>query len=68
MATYHLDCSSGIAGDMFLGALVDVGLDKAWLERLPPRGDVAGRIGDDRAPHADPSREDELLGAADVER
>jgi uncharacterized protein (TIGR00299 family) protein len=30
-----LDPASGIAGDMFLGALVDVGLDKAWLERLP---------------------------------
>ena len=30
-----LDRASGIAGDMFLGALVDVGLDKAWLERLP---------------------------------
>ena len=30
-----LDPTSGIAGDMFLGALVDVGLDKAWLERLP---------------------------------
>jgi pyridinium-3,5-bisthiocarboxylic acid mononucleotide nickel chelatase len=30
-----LDPASGIAGDMFLGALVDVGLDKGWLERLP---------------------------------
>ena len=30
-----LDPTSGIAGDMFIGALVDVGLDKAWLERLP---------------------------------
>src|ERR1700687_798421 len=30
-----LDPASGIAGDMFLGALVDIGLDKAWLERLP---------------------------------
>jgi uncharacterized protein (TIGR00299 family) protein len=30
-----LDPSSGIAGDMFLGALVDVGLDREWLEHLP---------------------------------
>src|SRR5947207_11661144 len=30
-----LDPASGIAGDMFIGALVDNGLDKAWLERLP---------------------------------
>jgi pyridinium-3,5-bisthiocarboxylic acid mononucleotide nickel chelatase len=30
-----VDPASGIAGDMFLGALVDVGLDSKWLERLP---------------------------------
>lgn len=30
-----LDPASGIAGDMFIGALVDIGLDRAWLERLP---------------------------------
>lgn len=30
-----VDPASGVAGDMFLGALVDVGLDKPWLERLP---------------------------------
>lgn len=30
-----IDPASGVAGDMFLGALVDVGLDRAWLERLP---------------------------------
>jgi hypothetical protein len=37
-----LDPASGIAGDMFLGALVDVGLDKAWLERLPSTLGLAG--------------------------
>lgn len=26
MALYHLDCSSGIAGDMFLGACLDIGM------------------------------------------
>jgi uncharacterized protein (TIGR00299 family) protein len=30
-----LDPFSGISGDMTLGALLDVGLDPAWLERLP---------------------------------
>jgi uncharacterized protein (TIGR00299 family) protein len=30
-----VDPASGIAGDMLLGALVDVGLDRKWLERLP---------------------------------
>jgi uncharacterized protein (TIGR00299 family) protein len=30
-----LDPFSGISGDMTLGALVDVGLDRAWLEQLP---------------------------------
>jgi len=30
-----LDPASGIAGDMFIGALIDNGLDKSWLERLP---------------------------------
>lgn len=30
-----VDPASGVAGDMFLGALVDVGLDRKWLERLP---------------------------------
>src|ERR1700682_637841 len=44
-----LDPASGIAGDMFLGALVDVGLDKAWLERLPSTlglGGIGIRIAD----------------------
>ena len=39
-----LDPFSGISGDMTLGALVDVGLDPAWLHRLP---DVLG-LGDVR--------------------
>jgi uncharacterized protein (TIGR00299 family) protein len=32
-----LDPFSGIAGDMTLGALVDVGLDQEWLRTLPAR-------------------------------
>ena len=38
-----LDPASGIAGDMFIGALIDVGLDRAWLERLPATLGLAGR-------------------------
>ena len=30
-----LDPASGIAGDMFIGALIDNGLDRTWLEELP---------------------------------
>ncbi|MFL5574423.1 MAG: nickel pincer cofactor biosynthesis protein LarC [Gemmatimonadaceae bacterium] len=32
-----LDPFSGISGDMTLGALIDVGLDPAWLQALPAR-------------------------------
>ncbi len=49
-----LDPASGIAGDMFIGALVDVGLDKSWLERLPATLGLAGvevRIADVQRSH-----------------
>ena len=37
-----LDPFSGISGDMTLGALIDVGLDPAWLAALPDRMGLAG--------------------------
>src|SRR2546423_2469687 len=37
-----LDPASGIAGDMFIGALIDNGLDRAWLEQLPRTLGLAG--------------------------
>jgi len=49
-----VDPASGIAGDMFIGALVDNGLDKAWLERLPATlglPDVKVRIADVQRSH-----------------
>jgi hypothetical protein len=49
-----LDPTSGIAGDMFLGALVDAGLERAWLERLPSvlgLADVKVRIADVQRSH-----------------
>lgn len=32
-----LDPAAGISGDMTLGALIAVGLERSWLEDLPPR-------------------------------
>lgn len=46
-----LDPFSGIAGDMTLGALVDLGLDREWLTALPARlglDDVSVQITDVR--------------------
>ncbi|MDQ3673317.1 MAG: nickel pincer cofactor biosynthesis protein LarC [Gemmatimonadota bacterium] len=37
-----VDPASGIAGDMFLGALVDVGLSRDWLEALPGKLGLEG--------------------------
>jgi uncharacterized protein (TIGR00299 family) protein len=37
-----LDPFSGISGDMTLGALIDVGLDPAWLMALPARMGLEG--------------------------
>lgn len=33
MPSLHLDCHAGISGDMFLGCLLDLGLDQGLLER-----------------------------------
>lgn len=49
MAIAILDPFSGISGDMTLGALIDVGLDRAWLEQLPASlglGDVRVQVRD----------------------
>ena len=51
MAIAILDPFSGISGDMTLGALLDVGLDRAWLEQLPSTlglADVQVRVSDVR--------------------
>ncbi|MCX5658176.1 MAG: LarC family nickel insertion protein [Planctomycetota bacterium] len=40
----HIDPFAGIAGDMFLGALADVGLDLAEVQRLIERAGMAGQF------------------------
>jgi pyridinium-3,5-bisthiocarboxylic acid mononucleotide nickel chelatase len=42
MATYHLDCSSGIAGDMFLGACLDLGVPAEVLSDVVARLRLSG--------------------------
>lgn len=39
---YHLDCSSGLAGDMFLGACLDLGMPLAVIEEVVARLGLAG--------------------------
>ena len=38
----HMDCASGISGDMFLGACLDLGLPVALLEEMVERLDLDG--------------------------
>jgi uncharacterized protein (TIGR00299 family) protein len=42
MACYHLDCASGIAGDMFLGACLDLGMPLAVVAEAVERLGLAG--------------------------
>jgi pyridinium-3,5-bisthiocarboxylic acid mononucleotide nickel chelatase len=42
MAVYHLDCGSGIAGDMFLGACLDLGMPVEVLNDMVARLGLPG--------------------------
>ena len=42
MTTAYFDCFSGIAGDMVLGALIDLGLDVNYLKKELKKLDISG--------------------------
>src|ERR1039457_2419095 len=44
MRIAYLDCFSGISGDMFLGALVDVGVSPKFLEDTVAALDIGARL------------------------
>jgi hypothetical protein len=51
MRTLHLDCFAGIAGDMFLGAMLDLGLDEAEFLRTMRGLELFPRGGGGRSHH-----------------
>src|SRR3989338_1252399 len=42
MKIYFIDCRSGISGDMFIGALLDMGLDFTYLKNELKRLKLSG--------------------------